>query len=349
MTTLKLDITKKELENRIHTVLETAMKSPITKKRKKLVNAAMVQILHGGNNNGQNEHNLDKFFGTPTSESVIICVGFLNILDKNKKIEKEITFDYGSRDSVYLDIYDYIFNYCSDQYIDYDDYQEYLSVRDNSDFIKKLKLKNTNKLTDNKSINSDFIVQIKKESHSIQRSFITYLAIRKHYEGRFYVRDISSQEDSKNSLLIDFESNDYEIDSSKLENAKKENIANIEKDKEIKDRDLILINTLMQKLSYIVFYNPKYFDSINSITTFFKNNGYELSHNDIKIINTKTINEDGITARGIDRFYRSSLYSSELKLNAMFLYLKESARDISDPKIQKDSLKYLGCLSLLLK
>lgn len=59
-------ISKDQLFNRVHRALESVTKSPIVKRKKAVVNAAMVEILHGGNGVGQNEHNLDQFFKDST-------------------------------------------------------------------------------------------------------------------------------------------------------------------------------------------------------------------------------------------------------------------------------------------
>lgn len=62
MSKLVLDVTKDQFKNRVLNAIEGAMKSPLVKKKNQVVNAAMVQLLHGGNGAGQNEHNLDTFW-----------------------------------------------------------------------------------------------------------------------------------------------------------------------------------------------------------------------------------------------------------------------------------------------
>lgn len=67
MSKLTLNVSKEEFENRVAAALEGAMKSPLKKQRTQVLNAAMVQILHGGNGVGQNEHNLNQFWGEDTA------------------------------------------------------------------------------------------------------------------------------------------------------------------------------------------------------------------------------------------------------------------------------------------
>jgi hypothetical protein len=68
MSKLTLNVSKAEFENRVVAAIEGAMQSPLSKKKNKVLNAAMVQILHGGNGAGQNEHNLDMFWSEEDSK-----------------------------------------------------------------------------------------------------------------------------------------------------------------------------------------------------------------------------------------------------------------------------------------
>ncbi len=67
--TLKINVTKPEFEERVQTVLEKAIGSKLTKKARKVVNESMVTLLHGGNNAGQNEHNLEQFWHSAKTNS----------------------------------------------------------------------------------------------------------------------------------------------------------------------------------------------------------------------------------------------------------------------------------------
>lgn len=88
--TLKINVTKPEFEERVQTVLEKAIGSKLTKKARKTVNESMVTLLHGGNNAGQNEHNLEQFWNntsqTPTAnqETFYQCVESYHHEDDNE-------------------------------------------------------------------------------------------------------------------------------------------------------------------------------------------------------------------------------------------------------------------------
>lgn len=71
---LVLNVTKSELENRIQNVIETSNGSPLKKNANKVVKKAMVQLLHGGNAAGQNEHNLEQFWKEDSKTQTIYVI-----------------------------------------------------------------------------------------------------------------------------------------------------------------------------------------------------------------------------------------------------------------------------------
>jgi hypothetical protein len=91
MSKLTLNVSKKEFENRLVAALEGAMKSPLSRKRNQILNAAMVQILHGGNGAGQNEHNLGQFWDAEPANNNIATIH--TIIIKNKHEEADDGFD----------------------------------------------------------------------------------------------------------------------------------------------------------------------------------------------------------------------------------------------------------------
>jgi hypothetical protein len=325
MTTLKLEITKKELEKRIHAALEQAMQSPITKKRNKIVNAAMVQILHGGNASGQNEHNLDMFFEEKNSEDNDVYIGFLNIINKKTNTTEEIIFKKGTKNSVLLDIYHYIFDVCSTQHIEYRDVYEYFKSRNCDYFEKNIIVKYKLDLL----TNLEFINEIKKEHSTIQRIFINYLRNQKYYYGMFYNQVVNECDE--------------------IESIKKENKEILNQDNKILKNNSRLINNSMSRFSDLIFYDELYSDSIGSIEDFFIHNNYQLSDSELKKINTKKINENNLSVRGISHFYLNTFHYSDLKLKAMFLYLKEKSKCIVDNNKQKEISIHIDLLEYFLK
>ena len=71
---LVLNVTKLELENRIKNIIETSNGSPLKKNANKVIKKAMVQLLHGGNDSGQNEHNLDQFWKEDSNTRTIYVI-----------------------------------------------------------------------------------------------------------------------------------------------------------------------------------------------------------------------------------------------------------------------------------
>ncbi|MGD1524187.1 hypothetical protein [Vibrio owensii] len=103
---LILNVSKSEFESRVVAALEKAMQSPLKKKKQQVVNAAMVQLLHGGNNAGQNEHNLDQFWGefesTPLNET---WIGVENYNHENSYQDDSSTVTGSSEDEVKRKLY----------------------------------------------------------------------------------------------------------------------------------------------------------------------------------------------------------------------------------------------------
>lgn len=93
MSKLTLNVNKEQFESRVVAALEGAMKSPLKKRKQQIVNAAMVQLLHGGNNPGQNEHNLDQFWSESPIEtkSATLWVGHENYRHENTYEEDSST------------------------------------------------------------------------------------------------------------------------------------------------------------------------------------------------------------------------------------------------------------------
>lgn len=74
MSKLTLNVTKAEFEDRVVNVIETAMGSPLVKKRTNILNNAMVTLLHGKREDGMHEHNLDQFWSGEQAETATTSV-----------------------------------------------------------------------------------------------------------------------------------------------------------------------------------------------------------------------------------------------------------------------------------
>lgn len=302
------------------------MKSPIVSKRKQLVNAAMVQILHGNNASGQNEHNLDMFFKDKSAKDTNQYIGFLNLKDKKSKTEQIIEFKEGTRSEVSNDIFNYILDNCIKETVNLTQLQ---SVLNNSLYLKEDSFLFSNWLNDsinkniyNDKIHDEFISKSKDLNLKLKSLVINELRNQKHYNG---IPNIVSC----NSDLI--------------KNIRKEN-----EEKQMTElyKNRILIGQCMSILSDHIFYSFEYSDSISNIQTFFLNHGYKLEKEEIQIISTRNLKHstEKLTGRGIADLYSRCLHVSELKLKVMFLYLYEKSSCIKDKEKSLEIQKYLNCL-----
>lgn len=115
MPKLTLNVSKPEFENRVVAALEGAMKSPLVKKKSQIVNAAMVQLLHGGNEDGKNEHNLDMFWdnsGENSTVSTWVCTE--NYHHEDNYDNDSSTFTGTSEDGVKRELYSNVCSYIAD-------------------------------------------------------------------------------------------------------------------------------------------------------------------------------------------------------------------------------------------
>ncbi|MFS1429395.1 hypothetical protein LMH73_020190 [Vibrio splendidus] len=115
MSTLTLSITKEQFESRVIAALEGAMKSPLVKKKQQIVNSAMVQLLHGGNSAGQNEHNLDMFWNNSIPTGTLTSwIGAENYRHENSFEDDISTVTGSTEDEVKSNLYKSVLNCIAD-------------------------------------------------------------------------------------------------------------------------------------------------------------------------------------------------------------------------------------------
>lgn len=131
MTTIHISgITQNEFANRVHKALESVTQSPIVKRKNAVVNKAMVEILHGGNNAGQNEHNLSKFF-EEKEEMTSYWIGSENYRHESDTDDLSEVYEGESKEEVEHKMYSSVVSYLSDWLeasIDVSDFHEQLEV-----------------------------------------------------------------------------------------------------------------------------------------------------------------------------------------------------------------------------
>ena len=240
MTTLTLNVSKTELENRIQKALENTMGSPIVKKRNKIINAAMVQILHGGNSEGKNEHNLDQFFKETTRENIIDGLVQKNYLKKedgritlgSKKIDHEnikyISYEISQDikdvkypvlneketiedtvDNFLKKTYKKIMEHCSIHFIDFEDVSDYFDFcgvfNIVKDFVEKENgdLKSINWSTF-KTTNLELVEKIQGEKLIIQKTFVDFLIKEKYINFKYSFEDIENIADIPDEIQDEF-------------------------------------------------------------------------------------------------------------------------------------------------
>ncbi|ENH7110254.1 hypothetical protein ABWJ26_000657 [Vibrio fluvialis] len=116
MSKLILNVSKEEFENRLASAIEGAMQSPLKKKRTQILNAAMVQILHGGRADGQNEHNLEQFWKEESQSETAsyMWVGTENYRHENTYEEDSSTVTGSSEEEVKRQLYSNVLSYLAD-------------------------------------------------------------------------------------------------------------------------------------------------------------------------------------------------------------------------------------------
>lgn len=115
MTNLQISgISKEDFAVRVKSALESAMQSPIVKRKDAIVNKAMVHLLHGDNGAGQNEHNLNQFFTKSTkSENVVFWQGIENYSLESDLDDMTTTHEASSLVDVELKLFTSVIDYLS--------------------------------------------------------------------------------------------------------------------------------------------------------------------------------------------------------------------------------------------
>lgn len=193
-------ITQEEFANRVLTALEGFSQSPIVKRKQSVVNKAMVQILHGGNNVGQNEHNLSQFFEEKNNPTTVWIAqeSYRHESDEDEMIE---TYEGATEEEALHQMKKSVVSYLSDWIeasIDVSDFEESMDVFEENPVTSFL---NENDL-DSDSIDPEMIAEMLKHiannsSYIVLCSVFEYITNLMCVEGTHKVKETSIQPPKK--------------------------------------------------------------------------------------------------------------------------------------------------------
>lgn len=123
-------ITETQFAERIHATLEAFSGSPIVKRKDSIVKKAMVNLLHGGNGAGQNEHNLSQFFTEKNAKQSLWITqeNYAHESDNDEMMESyEANTEEDSKKMMFESVLCYLADWV-EMAIDVADFEEHLDV-----------------------------------------------------------------------------------------------------------------------------------------------------------------------------------------------------------------------------